>query len=201
MQFPETEKIAEEHQQEISRQLEIRDPALLGGVSYFQGKLTAVGVSTSNFRIVFRQESVLELDSKWGEAQKDFAIALASQNLLAKFPQFPGLLFVDGAGIAHVRKCGLASLIGFAVRIPTIGIQTSLPDCIVPPTEVALKRRGEHILLNHKRDNELVGVQILTMEGEEPLVVSPGCYLGVREAITTTLRFTPWHRFPASLRR
>src|SRR3989338_1373149 len=61
--------------------------------------------------------------------------------------QEPDLLLVNGVGIAHPRKIGLASHLGLALNLPTIGITSKL---------LAGKVQQGKIILN----NEVVGFEI-----------------------------------------
>lgn len=77
----------------------------------------------------------------------------------------PDLLFVDGHGIAHPRRAGLASLVGLVLDHPTLGVAKSLLA-----GEVGRFAKGwAPILL----DGQTVGYAVKVL-GARPFYVSPG---------------------------
>ena len=78
-----------------------------------------------------------------------------------KLDQEPDLILVNGHGIVHPRKIGLASHLGLALNKPTIGVGESL--------SVGRVEKGKIILYN-----EIVGFEIKTREFSKPVYVSPG---------------------------
>ena len=78
-----------------------------------------------------------------------------------KLENEPDLVLVDGTGILHPRKLGLASHLGLSLNIPTIGV-IKKPFCgQIENSKVYLGK-------------ELVGFEIKTREHASPLYVSPG---------------------------
>ncbi len=73
----------------------------------------------------------------------------------------PSILMVAGHGIAHLRKMGLASYIGIALNIPTIGVARNLLHGVVKNNKIYI-------------DDEIRGELIQTKEKARPLYVSPG---------------------------
>src|SRR5215469_17953388 len=80
------------------------------------------------------------------------------------------LLLVDGHGVLHPRRCGLASYVGVIIDRPTIGVAKSLLCGIV-------------------RENNFIDVDgvtsgfILTKEKKKPLYVSVGHKINLIDAI------------------
>lgn len=79
------------------------------------------------------------------------------------------VLLVDGNGILHPRKFGMASHLGLALDKPTIGIAKNLL--------VGESKEGEIYV-----DGELRGVEIKTKEHANPLYVSPGHMISLKTA-------------------
>lgn len=75
--------------------------------------------------------------------------------------QEPDILLVNGHGIAHPRKIGLASHLGLALNLPTIGVSSHLLTGTVKQGKIIFR-------------NEIVGFEIKTKEHANPLYVSPG---------------------------
>jgi deoxyribonuclease V len=81
----------------------------------------------------------------------------------------PDVTLVDGNGIAHPRKMGLASYVGVVLDIPTVGCAKSSFFPFKPPVE----QRGA---FSHYKDhkNDWVGFCLRTRKAVKPVFVSPG---------------------------
>jgi deoxyribonuclease V len=86
-----------------------------------------------------------------------------------KLKNQPDLTLIDGNGIAHPRKMGLASYVGVVLDIPTIGCAKSPFFVYDPPAE----NRGAYSLYKD-RNNEMVGFCLRTRASVKPVFVSPG---------------------------
>jgi deoxyribonuclease V len=81
----------------------------------------------------------------------------------------PDVTLVDGQGIAHPRRIGLASHLGVCLNIPTIGCAKSrLIGTYQPVPELP----GSYSLL--KDGAEIIGMVLRTKKNVKPLFVSPG---------------------------
>lgn len=81
----------------------------------------------------------------------------------------PDLTLIDGNGIAHPRKMGLASYVGVLLDIPTIGCAKSPVFAFDPPG----MKRGAYSVYKD-RENDLVGYCLRTQTSVKPVFVSPG---------------------------
>jgi deoxyribonuclease V len=101
---------------------------------------------------------------------------------------------VDGHGVAHPRRAGLASHLGVVLRRPTLGVAKSrlCGEGEEPPRE-----RGSYALL--REGGEVIGAAVRTKTGVKPVYVSVGHGLSLRTAIELTLR-TSRFRMPEPLR-
>ena len=107
----------------------------------------------------------------------------------------PDLLLVDGQGLAHPRRFGLACHIGLLAAIPTIGVAKSrLLGRYEPPGP----DRGEWTPLVD--DDETVGAVLRTRAHVRPLFVSVGHCISLRTAVDYVLRCAPTFRLPEPLR-
>jgi deoxyribonuclease V len=107
----------------------------------------------------------------------------------------PDLLLVDGQGLAHPRRFGLACHIGLLAQIPTIGVAKSrLLGRYEPPGP----DRGEWTPLvdNH----ETVGAVLRTRSHARPLFVSVGHCITIGTAVDYVLRCAPAFRLPEPIR-
>ncbi len=107
----------------------------------------------------------------------------------------PGLLLVDGHGIAHPLGIGSASHLGIMLDIPTIGCaKTRLVGEFQEPGE---QRGGQSVL---KYRNGTVGAVLRTRTGVQPVFVSPGHKADIQSAIRIVLGCTVKYRIPEPLR-
>jgi len=88
---------------------------------------------------------------------------------LARLPQVPDLVFVDGHGVAHPRGLGIAAHLGVITDLPTIGVAKKI---LVGSHEPVGPRRGERQPLTHK--GQVIGTVLRSKDGILPLIVSPG---------------------------
>jgi len=107
----------------------------------------------------------------------------------------PDLIMVDGQGIAHPRRIGLASHIGLLVGKPTIGCAKTLlcGDYEQPG--------GEPGSYNNIIDSgEVIGAVLRTKEKVKPVFISTGHMIGLEEAISWTLNTCRGYRLPEPVR-
>lgn len=106
----------------------------------------------------------------------------------AKFEHRPDLIVVDGNGILHPLKSGLASYVGVSLNIPTIGIAKKLLCGEVHQGKVYV-------------DNDVRGVVLYTKQGSNPIFVSPGHRISVDTAAEFVKSFLkPEFKLPEPLR-
>lgn len=109
-------------------------------------------------------------------------------------PFRPGLLFIDGCGINHPRRAGLASYIGVILDLPTIGVSKSvLCGSFDLPQAV-----GEAAPLRH--EDSLVGYILKSQKGCRPIVVAPGHRISADSALEVVRRFLKDHKLPEPCR-
>jgi deoxyribonuclease V len=115
--------------------------------------------------------------------------------VLAQLPQAPDLAFVDGHGIAHPRRLGIAAHFGVASRLPTIGVAKK----VLVGTAAALHQtRGAYTPLRDGR--EQIGWVLRSKPGCNPLFVSPGHRVAMASAAELVMRFVTTYRLPEPTR-
>jgi len=116
-------------------------------------------------------------------------------NLFEKLRHRPDLLLVDGHGIAHPRRFGIASHLGLWLDVPTIGCAKS-------------RLFGKHAELNieagsvaYLYDNGvIIGTALRTRRGSSPLYVSSGHNISLENALQWVLSCTRGYRLPEPTR-
>lgn len=108
----------------------------------------------------------------------------------------PELILVDGQGIAHPRRFGLASHLGLWLDLPTIGCAKSR---LCGEADLPGEKRGEWTSL--LLDDHPVGAVLRTRDRVRPLYISPGHRIGIDRAVTEVLRCGRGYRLPEPTRQ
>lgn len=114
---------------------------------------------------------------------------------LERLRSAPDLLMVDGQGLAHPRRFGLASHLGVLLDWPTIGCAKSVlmghydPPGNVPGSQAELREKGE-----------VIGAAVRTRRGASPVIVSAGHRVDLTSAIRVVLDCARGYRLPEPAR-
>jgi deoxyribonuclease V len=108
----------------------------------------------------------------------------------------PDLVVVDGQGIAHPRRLGIASHIGLILDLPTIGCAKSL---LVGRHEPVGDERGAWQPIYH--DGEVIGAAIRTRPGAKPVYASIGNRIGFDAMVHWVLELSRGYRLPIPQRQ
>jgi len=106
--------------------------------------------------------------------------------------KLPGVVFVDGSGILHPRRAGIATMLGVAEHLMTIGVTKKH---LVGKVDLSDLKRGvaRKIYVNDR----LSGFAVLPGSGtKKPLYVSPGNAIDARTALATLRRALLGRRLP-----
>jgi len=107
----------------------------------------------------------------------------------------PDLLILDGQGLAHPRRFGLACHIGVVTGMPTIGCAKSrLCGTYREPGW----NRGSHTALNDH--DEVIGAVVRTRSGVNPVYVSVGHRIDLQTSISWVLLCCTRYRLPETTR-
>jgi deoxyribonuclease V len=107
----------------------------------------------------------------------------------------PDLVLVDGQGIAHPRRMGLASHLGLFLNTPTIGCAKSL---LCGRHETPGETPGSHSEIMDS--GETIGVALRTKSGVKPIYVSIGHMISLESAIHWVLKCCRGYRLPEPTR-
>lgn len=114
-----------------------------------------------------------------------------------KLRQQPDLVMVDGMGIAHPRRIGIASHLGLWLNIPTVGCGKSL--FVGKYDEAALSEEaGSWVPLIYKK--EVIGGVVRTRTRVKPMIISPGHLISVQTSIDYVLKCGRGYRLPEPTR-
>ena len=113
-----------------------------------------------------------------------------------RLKQCPALIMVDGQGIAHPRKMGLASHLGLILDTPTIGCAKShlCGDFSEPG-----KYSGDFTYLKGRED-EVIGAVLRTKTNIKPLYISIGHKIDLSSSIHWVLQCCQGYRLPEPTR-
>ncbi|MGD2186259.1 MAG: deoxyribonuclease V [Desulfobacterales bacterium] len=115
---------------------------------------------------------------------------------LDKLKTAPDLLMIDGQGIAHPRRFGIASHIGLLSDVPSIGCAKTrlLGDYDEPPSA-----RGRFSYLTD--GSETIGAVVRTRTDIKPVFVSTGHLINLSDSIQVVLKCCQGFRLPEPIRR
>lgn len=125
-----------------------------------------------------------------------FREAPAILEALSRLATPPDLLLVDGQGIAHPRRMGIATHLGIWLDMPTVGVGKS--RLIGSARAPGLARGSAEPLLDGK---ERIGTVLRTRTGVKPLYVSPGHRVSHEGAVDWVMRTTTRYRLPEPVRK
>jgi len=108
-----------------------------------------------------------------------------------KLKHEPDAFIVDGQGIAHPRRLGLAAHLGLFFDKPTVGCAKSR---LTGEYEEPRTRKGAYSFL--KDGNEVIGAVVRTRDDVKPLFVSVGNKCLLQDAIDIVLACTVKYRLP-----
>jgi deoxyribonuclease V len=115
-------------------------------------------------------------------------------NAFKKLKTRPDLLLIDGAGINHPRNAGLATHIGEALDVPTIGITKKiLCGKGVEPSNV-----GETSPLVYM--DQTVGWLLKSRQKSKAIVVAPGHRISLESSISNVKSCLRGHKLPEPAR-
>jgi len=108
----------------------------------------------------------------------------------------PDLLIVDGHGIAHPRRFGVACWLGVQTNLPVIGCAKR---SLLPYQGILADKRGSCLEVFFKQ--EVVGKVLRTQDNIKPVFVSVGNKITLNTAINIILQLSPKYRICEPLRR
>ena len=186
----------------VSRINEVSKPRLIAGVDISAGKQrgTATGAV-----VVLNYPRLEPVEVRLLTTQVTFPYVpglLSFRELPVLLPIFeelestPDLILVDGQGIAHPRRLGIASHLGLWLDKPTIGCAKS--RLIGAHGEVGVEAGCSAELTDD--NGEVIGAALRSKAGSAPLYVSIGHKTDLQSAVGWVLACCRGHRLPEPTR-
>jgi deoxyribonuclease V len=148
-----------------------------------------------DFELIEQADCVLPVTFPYIPGLLSFREAPACLSAAEKLQTTPDVFLIDGQGIAHPRRLGLASHLGLFLGRPTIGCAKSrlIGDYDDPPAT-----RGSYSHLKDK--GEIIGAVLRTRTAIKPLFVSIGHLCTLDDALRITLFCCTRYRLPEPAR-
>ncbi|MFC0339111.1 Endonuclease V [Kushneria avicenniae] len=108
----------------------------------------------------------------------------------------PDLLMVDGMGIAHPRRLGIAAHLGLWLDLPAIGVGKSR---LCGQHDEVPDSRGHWVALTHR--NETIGGVLRTRERVKPLYISTGHRVSLETSIDWVMQCLTRYKLPEPTRQ
>ena len=202
IRIPEAKVIQEALRQKISLQPLKRLPEIIAGLDISHNRFSrtiyagAVLMHLSDLEPFAYALAVDETRFPYIPGYLAFREVPALVKALQLLPQMPDLLFVDGHGIAHPRRMGIAAHIGSLLSCPSIGCAKKLLFGIydLPPDEALSATR----LMDKE---EQLGFALRTKYKVKPVFISPGNMLSMQQALSIARSCVRKHRIPEPTRR
>ena len=196
-------------QEKMAKSVILNDRVTLGDLKYIigvdQSFLKDVVISGSvllnfkNFKIIKYEISIDEVRFPYIPTflmfrEGDPAVKSVKKILSSMKSTKNTVIMVDGSGIAHPRKCGLATYIALKTNVATIGItkRKLYGEVSEPKSEF----EATPILDNEKT----IGYALKPCKLCKPIFISPGSFITVKTALEITKLCIKGHRLPEPIR-
>ncbi|MFZ0034516.1 MAG: deoxyribonuclease V [Sedimentisphaerales bacterium] len=147
------------------------------------------------FEIIETANTVQKISFPYIPGLLSFREAPACIAAVEKLKCEPDAFIIDGQGLAHPRRFGLACHLGLFFHKPTIGCAKSR---LTGSFEEPAPEKGSFSLL--KDGDEIIGAVVRTRTNIEPVFVSVGNKCLLKDAIKITLDCTTKYRIPEPTR-
>jgi deoxyribonuclease V len=186
----------------VIRSGKVKNPGYIAGadisVNRFAktGKAAVVVLRYPEMRVAEMQTVTASIDFPYVPGLLTFREAPLILAAFEKISLTPDLIMVDGQGIAHPRRIGLASHLGLCLGLPTVGCAKSR---LIGEHEELAREAGSFAEL--KDENEVIGAALRTKDGVKPLFISIGHLIDLPDAIRWTLACCRGYRIPEPTRQ
>jgi len=155
----------------------------------------AVVLKMPDFEVIETRTATQKVNFPYIPGLLSFREAPVCIAVVQRLKSVPDLFIIDGQGIAHPRRLGLAAHLGLFFEKPTIGCAKSrLTGNFEPPP----LEKGTFTLLKDKQ--QVIGAVLRTRTNVKPVFVSVGDRCQLKEAVELTLACTTRYRLPEPTR-
>jgi len=180
-----------------------KKPALIGGADVSMNRFAKDGyagfvvLDASTLRMVSHSVVAAEIPFPYIPGLLSFREIPMLLEAWEKLRQKPDVLVVDGVGIAHPRRMGIATHLGLVLGVPTIGCAKSvLTGTYKEPAHVF----GAISYLHDSKTKEIIGAAVRTKPGVKPVFISAGHLITLEESIEIIKKCVVKHRLPEPTR-
>lgn len=178
----------------LAQQIIIKDEfseiGMIAGVdqAFFNDKIISAIVACHNetMEIVEREYVIVDAQFEYIPGLLCFREGSAIVDAFRRLKTTPDVLLVEGHGIAHMRKLGLASYVGLTLDQPTIGVAKNL---------LAGKIIDKAIYIN----KEMRGYEFKTRKVSKPIYISPGHKVSLESSLEIVKNCLGEHKLPEPL--
>lgn len=201
--WPDDLEKARQLQKELARKVIIaplkKDVYFIGGAdaSYHKDKIIAV-TCLFDIEMNLREEAYVwdEISFPYIPGLLSFREGPAIVKAINRLSIKPDLIIMDGHGICHPKRLGIASHIGVILNIPTIGVAKSI---LVGRYKKIPATKGSWSYIYV--DNKPAGIALRTRENTRPVFVSPGHLVDFEDSRRIVLSCCRGFRIPEPIRR
>jgi deoxyribonuclease V len=186
---------------EVSRAGKISAPHFIAGVDISVNRFSKIGtgavvvLSYPGLELVETQSVTANIEFPYVPGLLSFREAPLILAAFEKITLTPDIVMVDGQGIAHPRRFGIASHLGLLLGLPTIGCAKSR---LCGEHEIPSNEAGSYKEL--KDNNEVIGAVLRTKTGVKPLYVSIGHMIDLTSAMEWVVACCRGYRLPEPTR-
>jgi len=162
-------------QMRLAKKLAVRDD--FDEIEFYGGVDQAIVGDEIISCVVVMDKDLKVVEKKWAKVKAPlqyipgflgFREGPAIMEAVRLLEQRPDVLLIDGNGISHPRKLGLASHAGIMLDIPSIGVAKKPSSDVID---------GKVVF-----EGDIRAVEVVTKEHAKPVFVSPGHRVGMRTA-------------------
>jgi deoxyribonuclease V len=150
-----------------------------------------VVLSAKSFEIIETSYIVQAVNFPYVPGLLSFREAPACLTAIEKLKVMPDCFIIDGQGIAHPRRLGIASHLGLFLDVPTIGCAKSR---LIGEFAAPLPGKGSTSLLMDK--DEIIGSVVRTRNNVKPVFISVGNKCRLSDAVRIVLDCCVKYRLP-----
>lgn len=202
--FPENIKEARKIQAELLEKLKIvplkhKPETIAAADASFSEKEVMAGACLFSFpdlKLLEIQTATGPLLFPYRTGYLSFCEGPAIYKAISKLSREPDLLLLDGQGIAHPRKMGIATFMGIILDIPSIGCAKSI--LVGKFEQPGLKKASHSEIFYHK---DFLGYALRSRTGVKPIFISPGHLIDQKDSLQIVQLCLSEFRIPEPLRQ